>query len=772
MTKDNFTMELGGGKAVYDPITNTLTLDNVTIDVTDKENGIYYEDTENEDEFIIELEGDNSITISADAYAVYIDCETAVITGSGSLSAMSGLTSIISKGFLKIDGAKIECAPEDGNYNGALNAGMGLEILNDADVTVTNKDDVAINALIGSDSYLTVENSRLYAESEYTNGAENSSVAVMGNVEFINSDVTVISGGGNAIYSDYGDIYVDGGTLQAETTDSYPAIYTRGVVYFENKCTVTVSGGNDTILGNSGITISNSEVKSDSHTSGSAMRSYGEIIIQDQSDVTASGMGDGIKAYLGIYISDSTVTASSKREWFPVISSESNEDEGGIIDIKNSTIKAEASNDYTIVGSNFLSITGSWVESIGGEVLYTDGLGGMEDIVIFQDNAGKVIGNLTLPGNAEVGKDMSLTIPEGTSITVPEEYSLINNGKIENNSIIVNQNQIENSGTIINNGTIINKVLTIDISDKVNIKEGKTKSLADGVIYASIIGNKPDGTDAEYEPLYWSSDNEDVAEIKNGIITAKSVGKAVITVSRQDGTYKDECIVVVKKNTSGSSSSYNLPEGITKDDEYKEDKPDETNETKNPDESETNMQTFIDVSMSDWYYDGVMYVWENGIMNGTGGNKFEPDTELKREMLAVILWNMEGKPEPSDIAPFLDVVSGEYYSKAVAWANENDIIAGYGSEFGVGEAVTRQDFTSILYRYAVHKGYDTSQGGMAVREFTDYDEISDYAVTAVTWAVNNEIISGMNNGIIAPNGNTTRAESATMLMNFCKNIVK
>ena len=187
-------------------------------------------------------------------------------------------------------------------------------------------------------------------------------------------------------------------------------------------------------------------------------------------------------------------------------------------------------------------------------------------------------------------------------------------------------------------------------------------------------------------------------------------------------------------------------------------------------ETASPIQTYTDVSIFDWYNEGVMYVSQNGIMNGVGDGKFEPGTELKREMLATILWNMEGKPEPKDIAPFLDVMSGEYYSKAIAWASENGIISGYGSEYGVGESVTREDFASILYRYAVYKGYDTTQGGMAVREFADYEEISDYAKTPVSWAVNTGIISGMGDGQVSPGAASSRGQAAVMLMNFCKNV--
>ena len=217
-------------------------------------------------------------------------------------------------------------------------------------------------------------------------------------------------------------------------------------------------------------------------------------------------------------------------------------------------------------------------------------------------------------------------------------------------------------------------------------------------------------------------------------------------------------------------SSYSLPEGITKDEEKEPEKEPDTEEKPDDTKTDISVQEFDDVSIFDWYNEGVMYVSENGIMNGVGGNKFEPDTKLKREMLATILWNMEEKPEPKDIAPFLDVMSGEYYSKAIAWAGENGIISGYGSEYGVGEAVTREDFAAILYRYAEYKGYDTTQGGMAVREFADYEEISEYTKTPVGWAVNTGIISGMGNGSVSPKTTTSRGQAAVMLMNFCKNV--
>ena len=181
---------------------------------------------------------------------------------------------------------------------------------------------------------------------------------------------------------------------------------------------------------------------------------------------------------------------------------------------------------------------------------------------------------------------------------------------------------------------------------------------------------------------------------------------------------------------------------------------------------------FIDVQPNHWFYDAVYYVVEHGLMHGMSENTFSPNTPLQREMLAVILWNLEGNPEPKSTATFSDVISSQYYAKAIAWASENGIVSGYGDTFGVGDSITREQFAVMLYRYAQYKGYDTTQGGMVVREFSDYEEISDYAKTALTWAVNTNIMNGMGDGTLAPQGQATRAEAATMLMQFCEQVVK
>ena len=202
-----------------------------------------------------------------------------------------------------------------------------------------------------------------------------------------------------------------------------------------------------------------------------------------------------------------------------------------------------------------------------------------------------------------------------------------------------------------------------------------------------------------------------------------------------------------------------------------EEVPEEPEEVEETEETET--ISFKDVKESDWFYEAVSYAVENGLMSGMSEDIFAPNTPLTREMLAVILWNLEGNPAPNEVAPFLDVTSDKYYANAIAWANENGIVAGYGDTFGVGDSITREQFAVMLYNYAQYQGYDVSVGeDTNILSYTDAFDISNYAYPAMQWACGAGIMSGNDDGTLNPQGKATRAEAATMLMNFCENVVK
>ena len=186
-----------------------------------------------------------------------------------------------------------------------------------------------------------------------------------------------------------------------------------------------------------------------------------------------------------------------------------------------------------------------------------------------------------------------------------------------------------------------------------------------------------------------------------------------------------------------------------------------------------NTLPFHDVDADDWFYRAVKYVYDNGMMNGIGNSLFAPNSNLNRAMMVQVLWNLEGNPHVSTAIQYSDVASDAWYYDAVQWATAEGIVDGYGNGiYGPEDDITREQMALMFYRYAQHKGYDTTHGGMEIREFTDYAEISDWALEAVTWAVNAGLLNGKGNHILDPIGDATRAEVAQILMNFCENIAE
>ena len=179
--------------------------------------------------------------------------------------------------------------------------------------------------------------------------------------------------------------------------------------------------------------------------------------------------------------------------------------------------------------------------------------------------------------------------------------------------------------------------------------------------------------------------------------------------------------------------------------------------------------TFNDVSANDWFASAVDYVTGKGMMNGTADNTFSPKANTTRGMVVTVLYRLENQPSTS-AASFTDVASGAYYANAVAWANANGIVSGYGSgKFGPNDKVTREQLAAILYRYAQYKKYDVS-GANSLDGYTDVQSVSSYAVPALQWANAAGVVTGKSGSKLDPKGNATRAVVAAMLMRFCENV--
>ena len=170
---------------------------------------------------------------------------------------------------------------------------------------------------------------------------------------------------------------------------------------------------------------------------------------------------------------------------------------------------------------------------------------------------------------------------------------------------------------------------------------------------------------------------------------------------------------------------------------------------------------FSDVAADAWYADAVEYCTENGLMSGTSAATFAPSTAMSRAMLATVLYREAGSPPVTGSAGFPDVAAGSWYAAPAAWAAQSGIITGYGSGlFGTDDPVTREQIAVILWRA---EGSPDAEAGA---DFADEDQIAPYASAAVDWVRASGIMNGKENNRFDPQGSATRAEVATILMNY------
>lgn len=223
------------------------------------------------------------------------------------------------------------------------------------------------------------------------------------------------------------------------------------------------------------------------------------------------------------------------------------------------------------------------------------------------------------------------------------------------------------------------------------------------------------------------------------------------TVTAEDGV--TTAVYTVTVNTAA------LPEPITPGVDNK--KPASKPEVKLP---------FTDVSTSDWFYDDVAFVYENGLFSGTDSRSFSPNASMTRAMLVTVLYRLEGEPTVTGRSSFTDVRSGAYYEKAVIWAAANGIVTGTDStSFSPDAKVTREQLAAILYRYAQYRKLDTDASAK-LNSFTDAGSVSAYASEAFGWAVSEGLINGAS-GKLMPKGDATRAQVAAILHRFVKNVL-
>ena len=191
---------------------------------------------------------------------------------------------------------------------------------------------------------------------------------------------------------------------------------------------------------------------------------------------------------------------------------------------------------------------------------------------------------------------------------------------------------------------------------------------------------------------------------------------------------------------------------------------------------------FDDLDASAWYREGTDFVIKNGMMNGVGDKKFAPNATTNRAMIVTILWRMEGSPsqsasqtalpEGASQAAFEDVEAGSWYETAVNWAAAEGIVNGMSeTTFAPTAEITREQMATILARYAGYKGRDVSKKA-ELSAYTDASSVSDWAADAMGWAVASELMKGVTETTLQPQGKATRAQVAVLMQRLCENILK
>ena len=205
----------------------------------------------------------------------------------------------------------------------------------------------------------------------------------------------------------------------------------------------------------------------------------------------------------------------------------------------------------------------------------------------------------------------------------------------------------------------------------------------------------------------------------------------------------------------------------------KAEEPEDPTESDNPDDQACPrddtcpITPFADTDKSEWYHDGIHWALENGIMNGTGDNSFEPLTATSRAMIVTMLWRMEGSPKVDGTLIFKDVPDGQWYTDAIRWAALNGIVNGYDDDtFGTNDSVTREQLAAVLYRSIREKGPGFTGTWDFPLDFDDADQVSEWADEAMHWMIMKGIIQGISDTQLSPQGDALRAQVATMLMRF------
>ena len=555
-----------------------------------------------------------------------------------------------------------------------------------------------------------------------------------------------------------GPITITGGTVNA-TGKSSKDMSSYGIYAVR---AVTISGGTVTATGGTAAGGESSGIYAVTSPR------FGElkVLIQDAT-VTATGMActSGISsgifaesngADIQIAIENSTVTAtggSAAKGSYGILARTTGTDKSADVTIDgNSVVRANTT------GDNGKPISGKTVNKENG--------------IVFENGKGTVYGSVTLQEDLTVDTGETLTIPDNATLTIPDGVTLTNSGDITNEGTIINSGtlNIEQGGTLTGEvtGNPVVYTVTVQTDGKGSASASATTAAAGTTV---TLTAKPD---SGYRLARWEVVEGDVTISGNsftmpaGDVTVRAVFSPVVNIP---DTHEIELIVgdggEAKLSLTNASAGSTITVTATPDEGYElayitvDGERISGTTFKMPDHDVTvrvyftdgsATLPFTDVSAGAWYLDAVSYVYANGLMDGTSGTTFEPDANMTRAMVWAILARVDGET----------VTGTNWIETAREWAMAEGVSDGENAS----GYVTREQFATMLWRYAGEPETD----GSGVGVFDDGETVSGWAETAMSWAVEHGIITGMTDTTLVPQGSATRAQCAAMLMRFVENI--
>lgn len=419
-------------------------------------------------------------------------------------------------------------------------------------------------------------------------------------------------------------------------------------------------------------------------------------------------------------------------------------------------------------------------------------------------NTISVVKDTELTAGATVDNNVTLVVNPGVTLSISENATLTNNGTIENKGEIKGEVTGEITEYYTVTFTSNKEIESVEVKDEKggtvepNVEGKFVYSLADGkytYTMETVRGTRTGSFTVDGEELTinerfssgGSSHSYDgyitIINPKNGEVSvsddwAYEDDKITLTITPDDGYEVDKIEIVDDegdkidaKKVEDKDDKYTFRMAncdVTVTVTFKEEgkTTEDTDKEEDKDDEETTELNFTDVKESDWFYKGVEYVVDKGIMSGVSENEFAPSGKLTRAMLVQMLYNMESRPACDAENAFMDVPVGQWYTDAVIWANDEKIVSGMGDGlFAPNMEITREQMVAMLYNYAKYKGYDVTASA-DLSAFADTASVSAWAQPAMQWAVAEGYISGMGDSQLAPQGTATRAEIASVIMRF------